>query len=826
MNRYFVLLILVITGLVGNGQQLTVDSQAHPSWFALATKNTISTIYADPADHKVVHLAAAALRDDLFDITGKKPGFPDSLSSYPIIIGTIGHSRLIDELVKSKKLRTDNIKGKWESFHIAVVQQPFKNVKQALVIAGSDRRGTAFGVFELSKWLGVSPWTWWADVSPEPRNAIYIQPGQISQGSPSVKYRGIFINDEDWGLQPWAAKNMDTDIQDIGPKTYAKVFELLLRLKANYLWPAMHPCTRAFYYYKDNPRVADEYAIVVGASHCEPMLRNNVFEWSENFEHEYHTKPGEWRYDRNGPQIYQYWKDRVIESKNYESVYTVGMRGIHDGSMPGPSSIDGKTELLQKIIADQRTILEAGFGNGSQTVPQIFCPYKEVLNVYRNGLQLPDDVTIVWADDNHGYVRQLSNQKEEQRKGRSGIYYHLSYWGAPQDYLWLSSISPSLIAYEMTKAYEYGADRLWIFNVGDIKPAEMEMEFAMDLAWNVKKWTPHNADQYAKYWAEKTFGKAFANEIAAIKKTYYQLAAEGKPEHLRAITYTREQQDERLAKYNRIADDAEKLKDRIPKRLKDAYFQLILYPVAGAKLMNEKIFYADKSLNPEGTIDSGLAFAEKSKEAFSTIQQLTQQYNEGISHGKWNGMMSWHPRDQAVFGLPKIATRAYLDSLHTRAFRTYVLEIAEPVVIPVNSIAAKKDVGNTRIELLKGLGIGGEGISIIPFKPTPGYGSNTVNSSYVEYEASVPAGTRTVAVKCLPTQSIDSDGKLQYAISVNGDSTQYINIHAESESRAWRQNVVQGFAEGKSTHSFKGGKARIRIYLSEPGVVINKITIQ
>jgi hypothetical protein len=286
-----------------------------------------------------------------------------------------------------------------------------------LVIAGSDRRGTAYGIFHLSRLMGVSPFVWWADVFACKEKSSYMFQVPYISKEPSVQYRGIFINDEDWGLQPWAAKNMDTDIKDIGPKTYAKVFELLLRLKANYIWPAMHPCTRAFYYYKQNPKVADDYAIVVGSSHAEPMLRNNVFEWAVNFENEYGKKSGEWRYDTNKDIVYNYWNDRVKQATNYESVFTVGMRGVHDSGMPGPKDADEKLKLLEQIITDQRQMLQNNFKKQPDKLPQIFVPYKEVLSLYRRGMKLPDDITIIWPDDNHGYIRQLPNEAEQKRSG-------------------------------------------------------------------------------------------------------------------------------------------------------------------------------------------------------------------------------------------------------------------------------------------------------------------------------------------------------------------------------------------------------------------------
>lgn len=807
-------------------QDISVEYRFKPVDFPLVHQNKAATIFVDPSDFKVVNIVANALQEDIFDISNQRPvvTVSNALSSYCIIIGTIGHSKLIDSLIQLKKINVDQIKNKWESYTLQTINQPFKNVKQALVIAGSDRRGTAFGVFELSKRLGVSPWKWWADVRPEKHLSVYLRPGKIVQGSPSVKYRGIFINDEDWGLQPWSAKNMDTDIKDIGPKTYAKVFELLLRLKANFIWPAMHPSTKAFYYYKDNPKIADDYAIVVGSSHAEPMLRNNVFEWVVNFENEYGKKPGEWRYDSNGKEILQYWKDRVDQSKNFESVYTIGMRGVHDSGMPGPKSTPGKVQLLQEVISDQRNLLLTAFKKPASDVPQIFCPYKEVLDIYRNGLQLPDDVTIVWADDNYGYIRQLSNDAEQKRSGGSGIYYHLSYWGSPHDYLWLSSVSPSLISYEMTKAYDYGADRLWVFNVGDIKPAEMELEFAMDIAWNKNKWSPDKAYKYSEYWAGKTFGMEHAKEIAAIKNTYYQLAASGKPEHLGLVSFSKEEENKRLKNYRQIAMAAEQLKNKIPSRLQDAFFELVYYPVTSAKLMNEKFICARKSLDAALPIDSAKYYATVSKKAFQQIQQLTDEYNFKIAGGKWNGIMSWHPRDLPVYFMPKVADEKYLDSLQSGVTKKSIPAFSPALIIDASNFSSKKETNGVHFNLINNLGINGKGVTTMPFNRKPG---SLINSApYLEYKLKLSQGKHTISVKCLPTQSIDGDKKLQFGISVNNDPIQLVNIHSESESRQWKENVLRGYAEGKINGTSTGETTVLRIYFPEPGLVINTIEIE
>ncbi len=790
--------------------------------FPIVNNGKSAAIYIDQKDAEVVGIAADAFKSDINLLTNVTPIVfknNSALSTYPILVGTLGQSFYIDELAKAGKINKGTLLGKWETFSISVIENPLKGVKRALVIAGSDRRGTAFGVFELSRMLGVSPLYWWADVKPAHKKGLFVKAGESLIGPPSVKYRGIFINDEDWGIQPWAAKKMDTDIKDLGPKTYTKVFELLLRLKANYIWPGMHPSTKAFFYYANNPIIADKYAIVLGASHCEPMLRNNVFEWAENFEHEYGKKPGEWRYDLNKNEIANYWTDRVKQAKHYESVYTVGMRGIHDGSMPGPKDKNEKVKLLGEVINDQRMMLDAYVDLPITLIPQIFCPYKEVLSLYQAGLELPDDVTIVWADDNHGYIRQLSNAEEQKRSGGSGVYYHISYWGAPHDYLWLSSISPSLISYELTKAYQYKADRLWVINVGDIKPAEMETQFAMDLAWDVTKWSPENAHNYVESWAAETFGNSFAKPIAAIKETYYRLAQAAKPEHMSSVNFTDAQADARLADYAAIYKSAIALNEKIPARLKDAYFELILYPVEGAYLMNQKILYAKKSL---GNADNkALFYAQKSRTAFEQIKKITSKYNKEIAAGKWDGMMDYRPRKLPVFDMPKVATSAS-ENISTPT------KNENKQIIGAASFNAKSSPVGATLKTVNGLGLGGRGISVYPLNFPSVKESELEKAAFVTYTALIKAaGEHQIEVKCLPTQGVIAGGKVRYAISVNNDKPQIINVSPASENNIWKQNVLQGFASGLTKHQINNpGKATVKVYLLDPGTVINQLEIQ
>jgi len=641
-------LLCLCNVLCADPGELKVVFSKIDSGFCLAADGKSVPLIIDPAEAKVVGIAASALAEDVNLVCSIRPQVLSS-SKAPkgnfILIGTLGVNRLLNSLVKENKLSANDISGKWEAFKIQLVE--LSGGQKALVIAGNNRRGTAFGVFELSRMLGVSPWVWWADVIPETHNAIYIESGSAIVQSPSIKYRGIFINDEDWGLKPWAAKTYEKDPADIGPGTYAKVFELLLRLKGNFCWPAMHNCTKAFNFYPENKVVADNYAIVMGSSHCEPLLRNNVDEWDPE-------TMGEWNYKTNRNTIYNYWEQRVRENAKYENVYTVGMRGVHDSQIEGVSSMEDRVALLQKAIYDQREILSKYVNSNPAEVPQIFCPYKEVLNLYENGLDVPDDVTIVWADDNHGYIRRLSDPQEQKRSGGSGVYYHLSYWGAPADFLWLGSSAPAVTAYEMHKAYAYGADRLWVFNVGDIKPIEKEMTFALEMAWDIDRWTPWNAHKFCADWAGRTFGPDFAGEIGNILTIYYRLASDGRPEHLLKVTFSEKQIDERLNAYQQIAERAEKLKSRMPERLNDAYYQLIYYPIVCAKLINEKIFFDSRSEVLTARKDSaGAEYADKARQAFNRIVELTRIYNEDVADGKWRYMMYFKPNNRPVFWEPQ-----------------------------------------------------------------------------------------------------------------------------------------------------------------------------
>lgn len=620
--------------------------------FKLAERTRVSDIVVSAEDFKVVQIAAENLAADVQRVTGKKPTVrndTNGLRGHVVFAGTVGKSSFIDSLISQGKLDANQLRGKWESFLITTVANPVPGVSMGLVIAGSDRRGTAFGIFELSEAIGVSPWYWWADVTPRHRESLFVASGTRRAGPPSVQYRGIFINDEDLGLQPWAAKTFDPELGDIGPKTYARVFELLLRLKANTLWPAMHNCTKAFNIYKENKRVADDYAIVMGSSHAEPMLRNNVTEWLEKHE--------DYNYTQNADGVRRYWEQRVEENGKFENIYTIGMRGIHDSPIVGPKTQDERIKVLEQIFADQRGLLAKHVSEDVRTVPQIFCPYKEVLSDYRNGLKVPEDVTIVFPDDNFGYIRYLPTEEERKRPGGFGVYYHASYLGGPLSYLWLDTTPPSLIWEEMSKAYDHGVRKFWMLNVGDIKPAEISIDLFMQMGWNSSKWRRENIGDFLENWAAAKFGAAYAKDIAAVLDQYYRLGFARKPEHLQwnfanedrkptALTvydYGDEVQ-QRLDAYDALRERANRLYVDVPPGLKDALFEMVVYPIHASALANRRYFSYEKAREylAQGRA-SAREWVRRGDEATHLLDSQTRYFNERLAGGKWRHMMSEVP---------------------------------------------------------------------------------------------------------------------------------------------------------------------------------------
>jgi hypothetical protein len=717
-------------------------------------------------------------------------------------------------------LATNGVSGAWESYVLQNVKNPLPGVDAALVIAGSDRRGTIYGIYQLSEMIGVSPWYWWADVPVKQRKALALHGDIFKQGPPAVKYRGIFLNDEDWGLRPWASKTVEPETGNIGPKTYAKIFELLLRLHANYLWPAMHPGTRAFNFYPTNKILADEYGIVMGSSHCEQMLRDNVDEWDTN-------RFGEYNYVTNPDGVRKYWEERVRENGKFDSIFTLGMRGIHDGAMPGGGTQQEKAARLQQIIADQREILGRLVNTNVAQVPQIFCPYKEVLALYRLAPDIPGDITLVRPDDNYGYVREFSNTRESARSGGAGVYYHVSYWGSPRDYLWLCSTPPALIAEEMTKAYDYGADKVWILNVGDLKPAELDIEFFLKLAWNPHSWNGTNTYDLVKKQLARDFGPANTPELASIMAEYYRLNFQRKPEHMGFPPnnlFSSDEAAQRLKAWQRLSARVDAVEIDLPPESHDAFFELVSYPVHCAALANNK-FLAPENAQP----------------AQDEIQRLTDIYNNQIAGGKWHFMMSDNPRGQLNFTAPKIPAENNLSSANPANSETNS-DLAKAnssgadfgeqnhrVIMEAEHASAFVPGKDANWQKISGLGYNGEAVSVFP--TTVAVRSEPQNilseSPCLQYKIDFQsAGDWQVTVRALPTFSVETGKPQRYAIAFDDAPPQIVLLpFSMSETdRRWQENVLRNAALTSSVHPIaKPGLHTLKIWMVDPGIVLDTI---
>lgn len=592
-------LILMLSALVavsaGHAQVAVHEKSPETKYaFTLASPRQTAAILYDASDAAVVKRAAELFAADVEAVTGRRPQVTSATGETgpAVIVGTVGGSALIRRLSEAGKIDTAPLEGAWERYLIQTVANPLPGIRKALVIAGSDRRGAAYGLFTLSELIGVSPWYWWADVPVKKHAALHVDAPPTYSQTPSVRYRGIFLNDEDWGLTPWASQTFEPERGNIGPRTYAKVCELLLRLKANYLAPAMHPVSTSFNQIPENKLVADTFAIVMGSTHCEPLLLNTASEWDTQ-------TMGPWNYDKNKEGINRVLTQRVRENSPYENVYTLALRGLHDGAMSTTLPMHEKVRMLQQALLDQRQILAENIDRPVETVPQAFTPYKEVLEIYSNGLELPDDVTIVWPDDNYGYMKRLSGVREQRRTGRSGVYYHVSYLGVPHSYLWFSTTPPSLMYEELRKAYDTTADRLWLLNCGDLKGSEMQVSLFLDMAWDIGRFTADNVVTYPARWLAGIFGEAYYDRLEAMTREHLRLAFPRKPEymgwgyHWNRFDHNCEQltdtdfsftnYDEaprRLEAYRKLGARAEALLHEIGDEARPAFYQLVYYPPA------------------------------------------------------------------------------------------------------------------------------------------------------------------------------------------------------------------------------------------------------
>ena len=671
-------LILMLSALVavsaGHAQVAVHEKSPETKYaFTLASPRQTAAILYDASDAAVVKRAAELFAADVEAVTGRRPQVTSATGETgpAVIVGTVGGSALIRRLSEAGKIDTAPLEGAWERYLIQTVANPLPGIRKALVIAGSDRRGAAYGLFTLSELIGVSPWYWWADVPVKKHAALHVDAPPTYSQTPSVRYRGIFLNDEDWGLTPWASQTFEPERGNIGPRTYAKVCELLLRLKANYLAPAMHPVSTSFNQIPENKLVADTFAIVMGSTHCEPLLLNTASEWD--------TKTmGPWNYDKNKEGINRVLTQRVRENSPYENVYTLALRGLHDGAMSTTLPMHEKVRMLQQALLDQRRILAENIDRPVETVPQAFTPYKEVLEIYSNGLELPDDVTIVWPDDNYGYMKRLSGVREQRRTGRSGVYYHVSYLGVPHSYLWFSTTPPSLMYEELRKAYDTTADRLWLLNCGDLKGSEMQVSLFLDMAWDIGRFTADNVVTYPARWLAGIFGEAYYDRLEAMTREHLRLAFPRKPEYMgwgyhwnrfdhnceqltdTDFSFTNyDEAQRRLEAYRQLGARAEALLHEIGDEARPAFYQLVYYPLRGAELMNRMTLGGQRNrwYARQGRAATN-AVRDEVQRCYDSLQVITRGYNSLLG-GKWNHMMSMRQNYDGVssyFNLPHLAT--------------------------------------------------------------------------------------------------------------------------------------------------------------------------
>ena len=808
--------------------ELALASSPGADDFILAGGNSAAAIFVETNDERAVLRAAGDLADDFAQVTGTKPEIVNQFSpdkKTGVFIGTIGKSKIIDRLAAEGKLATNGVSGQWESYVLQVVKNPLPGVDAALVIAGSDRRGTIYGIYQLSEMIGVSPWHWWADVPVEQSKNLALRGEIFKQGPPAVKYRGIFLNDEDWGLRPWASKTFDPETGNIGPKTYAKIFELLLRLHANYIWPAMHPDTRAFNFYPADKELADDCGIVMGSSHCEQMLRDNIDEWKPDVNGEYNfvTNPG---------GVLKYWEQRVRENGQYENIYTLGMRGISDSGLPGGGTPQEKADRLRAIISAQREMLARDVNTNIAAVPQIFCPYKEVLELYRLAPDIPGDITLVWPDDNYGYVREFSDARERARSGGAGVYYHASYWGTPRDYLWLCSTPPALIAEEITKAFDYGADKVWIVNVGDLKPAEFDIEFFLKLAWNPHSWNGTNTYDLLEKQIARDFGSASAPELTSIMAEYYRLNFQRKPEHTGFPTnnlFSGEEAAQRLTAWQKLSARVDAVEKNLPPESQDAFFELVGYPVRCAALANKQ-FLAPTNAQP----------------AHDEIQRLTDIYNNQIAGGKWHLMMSDNPRGQLDFAAPKVGQASRLPDERASASNSPAsptgaggtpallsgADFAEEnhrVVMEAENASAFVPGKDASWRKISGLGYNGGAVSVFPatvaVRSEPGkIASESPCLQFKVYFQN--AGDWNFTVRALPTFSVETGNPQRYAIALDDAPPEIVSMpfSMNESDRRWQENVLRNAALTSSVHSVtKPGLHTLKIWMVDPGIVLDAI---
>jgi hypothetical protein len=763
--------------------------------------------------------AVKNLQSDFQKVTGEQPNILNQVSGMNspfIIIGTVGTKSVIDDLIRQKKIDGKALTGKTEKYVIQNISNPFPGVSEAIVIAGSDKRGTIYGIYEVSQQIGVSPWYYWADVPVEMKENLYFKKGIYTDGEPAVKYRGIFLNDEEPSLGGWARATFG----GINSKFYEKVFELILRLKGNYLWPAMWG--KAFY---DDDALsgplANEMGIVMGTSHHEPMAQAQT-DWHRYIKR--NNLPNVWDYSKNAKVLQEFWKAGIVRSKSWEKLITVGMRGDGDEAMGEGTNIS----LLEKIVKDQRKIIAEVTGKKADKTPQVWALYKEVQDYYDKGMRVPDDVILLFCDDNWGNVRKLPDLSKPLHKGGYGMYYHFDYVGGPRNSKWININPIQRVWEQMSLSYEHKVDKVWVVNVGDLKPMEFPISFFLEMAWNPKQFNAKNLLEYTEKWAAQQFGEKHSREIARMINLYAKYNRRVTPETLDSNTFSLENYNEFetvLNDYRALAVDALRLKDQIPVQYQDAYYQLVLYPIDACSNLYE-MYYAvakNKELAAKNDIQANF-YADKVKECFERNAYLDNKYNNEIAGGKWKYMM-----DQM-----KIGYKAWFDGkVNVMPEVIYIPEAAAPkdkifaeengyVSIEAENFARMNNSDRIHWEVIPDFGKTKSGITTFPQNAYPKSDENI----YLEYDINFKSkGEFEVQLLLAPTLNFNHNKGLRYEISFDEGSPETVNFngHYRGELGKWQSEHI---IKSATRHQIlQPGKHTLRFRVLEPGIVLEKILI-
>lgn len=779
--------------------------------FAWIQQGKACPVLIDKQEDKGVLRAVVNLQADAQKVTGVKPELSNVLVGNRIlIVGSLENSAWIQQLVRTGKINADDLQGKNEKYIICTVKQPLEGVDEAVVIAGSDKRGTIYGIYELSTQMGISPWYYWADVPVEKQKSIYIKEGTYTDGEPAVKYRGIFLNDEWPSLGNWAVYTFG----GFNSQFYEKVFELVLRLKGNFMWPAMWNSA----FYDDDPKngpLANEMGIVMGTSHHEPMGLAQK-DWKRR-------GTGAWDYKKNGTVLRDFWKKGMERCKDWEAVITVGMRGDGDEPMSESANIS----LLQNIVKDQRKIISEVTGRKVAETPQVWALYKEVQEYYDKGMRVPDDVTLLLCDDNWGNVRKLPDLNAKPRKGGYGMYYHFDYVGAPRNSKWINITQIQRTWEQMMLTYEHGVSELWVVNVGDLKPMEYPISFFLDLAWNPKQFNENNLLQHTEKFCEQQFGAKYAQESARLIDTYTKYNRRVTPELLTDTTYSLDNYNEwqRVKDdYSALALEALKLYYLIPANRRDAFDQLVIFPIQACSNLYD-MYYAlamNRKLAKAGDADAN-QWAEKVREYFERDSVLTYHYNHVMSNGKWNHIMDQTHIGYTYWNDPKfnIMPKVSLVPEPRMAAEPYLFREKEGYVsIEAEHWSRSANGASAKWIIIPNLGRTLSGVTTSPCTATPD------KEMYLEYDFETDRkGEAIVLLRFSSTLNFNNNKGLRYIISLDDGQEQVVNINGDyrGDLGKWQAEHV---IDSQTQHLLqKAGKHTLRIRPLDPALVLQKVMI-